>query len=556
MALVAPVSDSIMAAAVPTPGTSTSTTAAATAATSTSFMVDFNSPGPSSSLTLDNLPTSITHQLTGATPVSLVAFTNPFASTSMSTSVSASASASVPRRGGPQSAADVVGPATPDMASAFAPTFASYSPGLMATDMSLFDTTGSVNPSVVASANNNNIMHTRHMSIALPMHMHHTAAPAAATAGSNIGSPSFLPTDLTHSANVMAGRRMSLPNNLLLSAGPASSHIDPQTLIASSSSSSSAYTHLPFVSEVADELDPNIGLTPSNTSLTQDSPSPAASVPPTLSEHSHYVMPMRPINSNGGGASGPPTFNLDARRMSMPILSMSNSINPDGTVPLHVRRKNSVATVGSDRSASHSPRTSVGSMASTYSQRNSSTSEDVVSMPSPSHNHGAAFNPPGIAPVALNSYGLVFHDQSQVMLHQPPTESESEDDPLPCEIARIPKAILFNGSRPVPGQLGSTVPIPASNTRNGSTSSQNGTAVAALMTTFNSKVSSGTQKKHKCPICHKRFTRPSSLQTHMYSHTGEKPFTCDFRGCGRKFSVVSNLRRHKKIHSSSSSRSH
>ena len=29
-------------------------------------------------------------------------------------------------------------------------------------------------------------------------------------------------------------------------------------------------------------------------------------------------------------------------------------------------------------------------------------------------------------------------------------------------------------------------------------------------------------KKHTCQICQKKFTRPSSLQTHMYSHTGEK----------------------------------
>lgn len=47
-------------------------------------------------------------------------------------------------------------------------------------------------------------------------------------------------------------------------------------------------------------------------------------------------------------------------------------------------------------------------------------------------------------------------------------------------------------------------------------------APQSMMGQFSSKVSSSSQKKHKCKVCEKRFTRPSSLQTHMYSHTGEK----------------------------------
>lgn len=93
----------------------------------------------------------------------------------------------------------------------------------------------------------------------------------------------------------------------------------------------------------------------------------------------------------------------------------------------------------------------------------------------------------------------------------------------------------YDVSRHLPrpqGMMSAAAPLPAS----------------AMMTQFSSKMSGNTQKKHKCKICDKRFTRPSSLQTHMYSHTGEKPFACDVEGCGRNFSVVSNLRRHKKVH--------
>ncbi|KAI8593134.1 hypothetical protein BDZ88DRAFT_384616, partial [Geranomyces variabilis] len=50
-------------------------------------------------------------------------------------------------------------------------------------------------------------------------------------------------------------------------------------------------------------------------------------------------------------------------------------------------------------------------------------------------------------------------------------------------------------------------------------------------------------RRYTCPRCAKRFTRPSSLRTHLNSHTGEKPHGCH---CGRRFSVLSNLRRHQR----------
>ncbi|OMH84101.1 Zinc finger protein [Zancudomyces culisetae] len=55
-------------------------------------------------------------------------------------------------------------------------------------------------------------------------------------------------------------------------------------------------------------------------------------------------------------------------------------------------------------------------------------------------------------------------------------------------------------------------------------------------------------KKYKCTYCTKRFSRPSSLKTHTYVHTGERPFPCDYPGCKKRFSVLSNLRRHSRVH--------
>ncbi|CAO3591265.1 unnamed protein product [Absidia cylindrospora] len=60
-------------------------------------------------------------------------------------------------------------------------------------------------------------------------------------------------------------------------------------------------------------------------------------------------------------------------------------------------------------------------------------------------------------------------------------------------------------------------------------------------------------ERYECPTCHKRFNRPSALRTHNFTHSGERPYACDVLGCGRRFSVVSNLRRHSKVHNRTSS---
>lgn len=67
------------------------------------------------------------------------------------------------------------------------------------------------------------------------------------------------------------------------------------------------------------------------------------------------------------------------------------------------------------------------------------------------------------------------------------------------------------------------------------------TAASSTTTTF-----SVVQDRYICTTCSKAFSRPSSLRIHSHSHTGEKPFKCPHKGCGKAFSVRSNMKRHER----------
>ncbi|XP_043281628.1 zinc finger protein 2 homolog [Venturia canescens] len=52
--------------------------------------------------------------------------------------------------------------------------------------------------------------------------------------------------------------------------------------------------------------------------------------------------------------------------------------------------------------------------------------------------------------------------------------------------------------------------------------------------------------RYRCEICTKPFLRPSDIEKHMRTHTGEKPYSC--KVCSKSFAQLVALQQHERIH--------
>lgn len=55
-----------------------------------------------------------------------------------------------------------------------------------------------------------------------------------------------------------------------------------------------------------------------------------------------------------------------------------------------------------------------------------------------------------------------------------------------------------------------------------------------------------TQRVNQCGICGRNYARPSTLKTHLRTHTNERPFKCNV--CMKTFSQAANLTAHQRVH--------
>uniref|UniRef100_A0A7S2X7V3 C2H2-type domain-containing protein n=1 Tax=Lotharella oceanica TaxID=641309 RepID=A0A7S2X7V3_9EUKA len=58
------------------------------------------------------------------------------------------------------------------------------------------------------------------------------------------------------------------------------------------------------------------------------------------------------------------------------------------------------------------------------------------------------------------------------------------------------------------------------------------------------KHSKRKRKEYMCPLCERNFSQKCNLDSHVRTHTGERPYACSM--CNVSFKQKSNLNRHRR----------
>ncbi|XP_077279397.1 uncharacterized protein LOC143906907 [Temnothorax americanus] len=82
---------------------------------------------------------------------------------------------------------------------------------------------------------------------------------------------------------------------------------------------------------------------------------------------------------------------------------------------------------------------------------------------------------------------------------------------------------------------------------NGSESHRRGRPRADALTNL-MKQGSTSPSSIKCTFCNRVFPREKSLQAHLRTHTGERPYPCDYPGCAKAFTQSGQLKTHQRLH--------